>query len=80
MENLEIDGDHIPKCLKFVSLVGNNINSEGCRELTKLLLKEDAILEMIGLKENNIDDEGVAILVNALRKNTSLIVMMRGLP
>ncbi len=75
VENLEIDGDHIPKCLRFFSLVGNNINSEGCRELTKFLKKENATLEMLGLKDSNIDDEGVAILVDALRKNTSLKVM-----
>lgn len=75
VENLEIDSDHIPKRLQYVSLVGNNINSEGCRELTKLLLKEDGIVEMLGLKENNIDDEGVEILVDALRENTSLKVI-----
>ncbi len=72
VENLEIDGDYIPKRLRFFSLGGNNINSEGCRELKKFLLNEDAILELLGLQENNIDDEGVEILVDALRSNTSL--------
>lgn len=75
VENLDLDGDYIPKRLQHLGLSGNNINSEGCRELTKLLLNEDCILETLGLRENNIDDEGVAILVDALRMNTSLKVI-----
>lgn len=73
VESIEIDENCIPKCLKKLNLSGNNINSDGCRELTKLLLKKDATLEVFCLRENNIDDEGVAILVDALRKNNSLI-------
>ncbi|KAK1746175.1 leucine-rich repeat protein [Skeletonema marinoi] len=73
VENIEIDDEHIPKRLEKLNLGGNNINSDGCRELTKLLLKEDTTLQGLHLRENNIDDEGVEILVNALRNNTSLI-------
>jgi len=73
VENIEIDDEYIPKRLETLNLCGNNINPDGCRELTKLLLKEDTTLQDLHLRENNIDDEGVEILVNALRNNTSLI-------
>jgi len=73
VENIEIDDEHIPKRLENLNLCGNSINPDGCRELTKLLLKEDTTLQDLHLRENNIDDEGVEILVNALRNNTSLI-------
>eukprot|EP00984_Skeletonema_dohrnii_P037993 scaffold40711_cov105-Skeletonema_dohrnii-CCMP3373.AAC.1 len=72
VEDIEIDDEHIPKRLENLNLCGNNINPDGCRELTKLLLKEDTTLQDLHLRENNIDDEGVEILVNALRNNTSL--------
>ena len=72
VDSIEIDENCIPKCLKVLNLSGGSINSDGCRELTKLLLKEDATLKGLFLGENNIDDGGVAILVDALRNNTSL--------
>jgi hypothetical protein len=72
VDSLEIDENCIPKCLKDLKLSGGNINSDGCRELTKLILKEDSTLRGLYIRENNIDDEGVAILVGALRNNTSV--------
>lgn len=72
VDNLEIDENCIPECLRMLSLSGNNIGTDGCRELAKLFLKKDSMLESLFLGENNIDDEGVAILVDDLRNNTSL--------
>ena len=37
IESIEIDRELIPKHLKRLSLDGNNINADGCRELAKLL-------------------------------------------
>ena len=72
VDKLEIGENCVPKYLKKMNLSGNNIDSDGCRQLTKLFLKKDSILKTIHLEECNIDDEGVAILVDALRKNTCL--------
>jgi hypothetical protein len=73
IDSIEIDDDHIPKNLKGLDLHQNNINTDGCRELAKLLLKgRDSMVEMLHLENNNIDDEGIGVLVNALQNNTSL--------
>ena len=50
----------------------NNISSDGCRGLAKLLRGGDSTLTILGLHANKIDDEGVEILVDALQHNTSL--------
>ena len=70
--SIEIDTEHIPKHLRTLSLSENNISSNGCRELAKLLQGGDATLRYLLLDNNKIDDEGVEILVNALKTNTSL--------
>jgi hypothetical protein len=72
IDSIDIDRNNIPQNLVYLCLDGNNINADGCRELTKLLQGEDATLSILGLRDNNIDDEGVEILVDALRNNTSL--------
>ena len=71
--SIEIDSsEHILLHLKYLLLEGNIINTDGCRELAKLLQGGDATLERLHLDGNNIDDEGVAILASALQSNTSL--------
>jgi len=70
--SIEIDTEHIPKNLTYLSLIGNIINANGCHELAKLLQGGDSTLKDLYLRGNTIDDEGVAILVAALQRNTSL--------
>jgi len=76
IELIEIDNDHIPPCVKYLDFYGNNINTDGCRGLAKLLQGRDAggnsALKVLGLSNYKIDDAGVAILVDALQNNTSL--------
>ena len=72
IESIEIDREHIPRNLDVLSLSGNSIGVDGCRELSKLLLGGDATLKYLFLESNNIDDEGVEILVDALKNNASL--------
>eukprot|EP00984_Skeletonema_dohrnii_P012966 scaffold5316_cov90-Skeletonema_dohrnii-CCMP3373.AAC.10 len=72
LDSIEIDGDSIPNNLQTLNLANNEINADGCRELAKLLRKENSTLEQLSLWNNNVDDEGISILVNALRTNTSL--------
>jgi hypothetical protein len=79
IESIEIDSDHIPRNLKFISLEGNRINADGCRGLATLLQGGNTTLKSLWLCNNKIDDEGVAILVDALKNNTSLIrLVLRG--
>eukprot|EP00984_Skeletonema_dohrnii_P020967 scaffold10364_cov155-Skeletonema_dohrnii-CCMP3373.AAC.4 len=72
IESIEIDSDHIPKHLTGLYLDGNNINTDGCRGLAKLLQGGDSTLTELYLYGNKIGDDGVEILVNALQNNTSL--------
>ena len=72
LSSIEIDVAYVPNCLKVLNLSRNEINADGCREVAKLLRREDTILEHLYLFENKIDDEGMSYLVNALRTNTSL--------
>ena len=73
IESIEINSEHIPRNLTSLDLLGNNINSEGCREIAKKLLKGgNATLQTLSLESNGIDDEGVEIIVDALKNNTSL--------
>ena len=72
IESIEIDIEQTPRHLEFLDLSGNDINSDGCREVAKLLQGGDATLRELDLKDNKIDDEGVEILVDALQKNLSL--------
>ena len=72
IESVEIDSEHMPSHLKMLLLFDNSINSDGCRELAKLLQGADAKLEFLALPGNMIDDEGVGVLVDALQSNTSL--------
>ena len=51
IESIEIDRDHIPRKLKFISLEGNRINADGCRELVKLLQGGDSTLTALWLKK-----------------------------
>ncbi|KAK1746068.1 hypothetical protein QTG54_002675 [Skeletonema marinoi] len=79
IESIEIDTEHIPKHLTWLSLIGNIINANGCHELAKLLQGGDSTLKDLYLTDNTIDDEGVAILVAALQNNTSLTALsLRG--
>jgi hypothetical protein len=71
IDSIEIDINTIPQRLTKLSLAKNQINADGCRELSKLL-RGKSILKELWLSENRMDDECVSILVNALRHNTSL--------
>jgi len=72
IDSIEIDINHVPKNLDSLKLAGNNINTDGCRELAKLLQRGDYALTNLNLEQNKINDEGVGILVHALQSNTSL--------
>mmetsp|Transcript_25248 Transcript_25248/g.50520 ORF Transcript_25248/g.50520 Transcript_25248/m.50520 type:complete len:436 (+) Transcript_25248:67-1374(+) len=72
LDSIEIDSNIIPKYLKRLALAGNCIDAEGCREVAKLLQKQDPTLISLNLNGNKIDDEGVSVLVSALQNNTSL--------
>ena len=72
VESIEIDIGSIPPNLDILSLARNNINTDGCRELVKLLQCKHSTLTNLFLVASRIDDEGVAILVDALENNTSL--------
>ena len=77
--SITIDIEHSPRHLKLLNLCDNNINSDGCRELAKLLQGRDATLESLYLDNNQIDDNGVGILVSALHNNKSLkTLFLRG--
>jgi Ran GTPase-activating protein (RanGAP) involved in mRNA processing and transport len=75
IESIEIDINNIPRDLTHLQLVGNKINTDGCRELSKLLQGVDPTLTNLLLEDNQIDDEGVAILVDALQNNTTLTTL-----
>eukprot|EP00985_Skeletonema_marinoi_P018041 scaffold10020_cov161-Skeletonema_marinoi.AAC.27 len=75
LESIEIDIDCFPKQLTTLHLDGNNINTDGCRELAKLLERGESSLTALHLDNNNINDDGVEILVDALQNNTSLEVL-----
>ncbi len=72
LDSIEIEDDFLFDNLKYLSLSGNNINADGCRQLAKLLRHEQSSLETISVGNNMIDDEGVAYLVDSLRNNTVL--------
>ena len=72
IEFIEIDNKQIPKNLKSLYLDYNNIDTDGCQELTKLLQGGDATLNELHLDNNDIDDDGVEILMNALQTNSTL--------
>eukprot|EP00985_Skeletonema_marinoi_P027785 scaffold23354_cov160-Skeletonema_marinoi.AAC.3 len=72
LDSIKIDDAYVPNNLLSLFLFGNNIKADGCRELAKLLQRENATLEQLLLVHNKIDNEGIEILVNALRTNTSL--------
>jgi hypothetical protein len=72
IKSIKIDGDTIPKKLTKLVLSENSINTDGCRELTKLLQGGNPTLKNLYLVNNKVDDEGFGILVNALQNNTSL--------
>ena len=72
IESIEIDCTQIPRHLRYLSLLGNRINADGCRGLAKLLQGGDAKLESLNLNRNEINDDGVKILAEALKKNKSL--------
>eukprot|EP00984_Skeletonema_dohrnii_P003545 scaffold1192_cov83-Skeletonema_dohrnii-CCMP3373.AAC.3 len=75
LESIEIDKEHMPHNLQHLHLDGNNINTDGCRELAKLLQDGNTTLTTLNLNHNNIDDDGVEILVDALQNNTSLKIL-----
>ncbi len=72
IEAIEIHSEHMPQNLKALHLFGNNINSDCCRELAKLLKGGNATLQSLLLGDSKINDDGVEILVDALKKNTTL--------
>jgi len=72
LDSIDIDSGGIPQNLRNLSIAGNNINADGCREVAKLLQGATSTLKRLTLRNNNIDDEGVAILVDALQGNRSL--------
>ena len=75
IDSIGIDSEHIPKKLTTITFDGNNINSDGCIEIAKLLKGGNATLQLLCLEDNKIDDDGVKILVDALKNNTSLTHM-----
>ena len=75
MDSFEIDDAYVPNNLVILDLNGNKINAVECRQIAKLLRREDATLEELHLGQNEIDDEGISILANALQTNTSLSLM-----
>ena len=79
IESIEINSNHIPKCLRTLYLYDNRINADGCRKLAKLLHGGDSTMKTLFLTKNRIDDESVAILVNVLQNNSSLEVLDLGL-
>jgi len=64
-----IGGNHK---LEMLDLSSNNIGSEGCRALARLLQDPDSSLRVLALDRNVIDDTGSFVLANALRNNTTL--------
>jgi len=70
--SIQIDIASFPRNLTYLMLNGNNIGTDGCRVLAKLLQEEDSTLAHLQLRGNKIDDEGVGILVDALQNNKSL--------
>ena len=72
IESIEIDSESIPQNLTQLQLDENKINSDGCREIAKLLQRGNTTLEYLFLFDNMIDDDGVEFLVDALKNNTSL--------
>ena len=72
IESIEINVKHAPKNLTSLWLQDNSINTDGCREIVKLLQGGDATLTELHLGYTEIDDEGVAILAEALQSNKSL--------
>eukprot|EP00985_Skeletonema_marinoi_P014095 scaffold7078_cov148-Skeletonema_marinoi.AAC.2 len=72
IESIEVDTNYSPKLLTRLDLCGNNISTDGCRELAIVLQGVDATLKYLVLRNNKIDDGGVDILVDALQINTSL--------
>ena len=69
---IDIDLNNFPKKLTGLSLIGNNISSDGCHEIAKILKRGDTVLTRLYLNGNEIGDEGVAILVDALQNNATL--------
>eukprot|EP00984_Skeletonema_dohrnii_P018306 scaffold8528_cov85-Skeletonema_dohrnii-CCMP3373.AAC.2 len=72
LDTIEINIESIPNRLSSLALGDNSINSDGCRELSKLFLRENATLKSLFLDGNDIDDDGAEILADALQNNTSL--------
>ena len=54
IESIEIDINHSPRHLKFLSFYGNN-NADDCREVAKLLQGGDSTLRTLILNNNKID-------------------------
>eukprot|EP00984_Skeletonema_dohrnii_P003702 scaffold1279_cov124-Skeletonema_dohrnii-CCMP3373.AAC.3 len=72
IEAIEIDTNCMPRNLNQLWLEKNTINTDGCRELAKLLQGDDATLRSLELCSNKVDDEGVGFLADALQNNESL--------
>ena len=72
VESIEIDIGSIPPNLDILSMSRNNINTDECRELAKLLQCKNSTLTNLVLVGSRIDDEGVAILADSLGNNKSL--------
>ncbi|KAK1746173.1 hypothetical protein QTG54_002780 [Skeletonema marinoi] len=70
LDTIEINIESIPNRLSSLALGDNSINSDGCRELAKLLLRENAALKSLFLDGNDIDNDGAEILADALQNNT----------
>ena len=72
IKSIDIDTDFFPNHLKVLNLDNNNINTDGCRRLSKLLQKEECALEDLYLDQNGICCDGVEILADAIQSNSSL--------
>eukprot|EP00984_Skeletonema_dohrnii_P018869 scaffold8924_cov106-Skeletonema_dohrnii-CCMP3373.AAC.4 len=72
IDSIEIDTNFIPQNLIWLHLNDNIINTDGCRELAKLMQGHDSTLNTLHVGSNKIDDDGVEILVDVLQNNKSL--------
>jgi hypothetical protein len=54
IESIEIDDDNIPKKLTKLMLSESNINTDGCRELVKLLQGADSTLKELWLQYSRV--------------------------
>ena len=73
IKSIDIDTNFFPNHLTVLNLNNNNINTDGCRRLSKLLQKGECALTNLFLNQNGIGCDGVEILADAIQDNSSLL-------